>query len=160
MKIGVLSDTHSRALSKKVLDDFKTVDLIIHAGDFCSAEDLNSLKRIGRVEAVYGNMDGSGLRNILPKSQIINCESFSIGLFHGEGAPKFLLDRVKKEFKGKKVDAIIFGHSHHPMNEKIDNVLFFNPGSATDTIFAPFRSYGILDITDHIEGRIVNIDES
>ena len=160
MKIGVLSDTHSRSLSKKMLDDFKAVDLIVHAGDFCSLEDLNGLKKIGKVEAVYGNMDGSGLRNILPKSQIISCDSFSIGLFHGEGAPKFLLDRVKKEFKGKKVDAIIFGHSHQPMNEKIGNILFFNPGSATDTIFAPFRSYGILDITDHIEGRIVKIDEN
>ena len=159
MKIAVLSDTHSRSLSKKILDNFKTVDLIIHAGDFCSIEDLNELKKFGKVEAVYGNMDGSSLRNILPKSQIISCESFSIGLFHGEGAPKFLLDRVKKEFKDKKVDAIIFGHSHQPMNEKIGNVLFFNPGSATDTIFAPFCSYGILDITDHIEGRIIKIDE-
>ncbi len=159
MKIGVLSDTHSRNLSKKILNDLKTVDLIVHAGDFCSTEDLNALKKIGKVEAVYGNMDGSGLRALLPKSKIINCESFLIGLFHGEGAPKFLLDRVKQEFKGKKVDIVIFGHSHQPMNEKIGNVLFFNPGSATDTIFAPFRSYGILELTDHVEGRIIKVDD-
>ncbi|MBU1888025.1 MAG: metallophosphoesterase family protein, partial [Candidatus Omnitrophica bacterium] len=46
----------------------------------------------------------------------------------------------------QKPDIIIFGHSHVPMNEYIDGVLFFNPGSATDTVFAPYRSYGIIEI--------------
>ena len=81
-------------------------------------------------------------------------------MFHGEGAPRSLFSRVKEEFEDKKVDAIIFGHSHHTMNEKVGDILYFNPGSATDTVFAPYRSYGILEITDDIKGKIIKIDES
>jgi hypothetical protein len=66
---------------------------------------------------------------------------------------------VKREFANKKVDVVVFGHSHHPMNEKIDDVLYFNPGSATDTVFAPYRSYGILEMTNTITGRIIKLDE-
>ena len=69
------------------------------------------------------------------------------------------MECVQKEFKDKKVDVIVFGHSHHPMNEIKDGILFFNPGSATDTVFAPFRSYGVLEISDVIKGRIIKIDE-
>ncbi len=160
MKIGVLSDTHSRPLPEQLIADFKEVDLILHAGDFCSTDVLERLKKIGEVKAVYGNMDGLDLRRILPKSQIIECNGFFIGLFHGEGMPRNLLNRVKEEFKGKKVDVIVFGHSHQDMNEKIEGILFFNPGSATDTVFAPYRSYGILEIADDIKGKIIKINES
>ncbi len=110
--------------------------------------------------AVYGNMDDAPLRSLLPKSQVIECGSFAIGLFHGAGHPDHLLDCVKEEFKGQKVDAIVFGHSHQPMNEKINGILFFNPGSATDIVFAPYRSYGILNISTNIQGRIINIDDN
>ena len=33
-----------------------------------------------------------------------------------------------------------------PKNEYIEGVLFFNPGSVTDTVYAPYRSYGIIEI--------------
>jgi hypothetical protein len=160
MNIGVISDTHSRALPPQVIEDLKKMDLIIHAGDIGSKAFFDEFKRINNVKAVYGNMDDAALRSILPKSQIIDCDSFAIGLFHGAGHPDHLLDCVKQEFKNKKVDVIVFGHSHIPMNEKIDGILFFNPGSATDTVFAPYRSYGVLETGDTIKGRIINIDEA
>jgi len=159
MKIGVISDTHSRALEKNVIEDLKRMDFIIHAGDIGSKSFFDDLKKINDIKAVYGNMDDMGIRSILPRSQILPCESFSIGIFHGEGHPNHLLDCVKEEFKNKKVDVIVFGHSHHPMNEKIDGILFFNPGSATDIASAPYRSYGVLDVGNTIKGRIIKIDE-
>jgi putative phosphoesterase len=160
MNIGVISDTHSRAVSTKVLDDLRKMDFVIHAGDIGTKAFFEEFKKVNDVKAVYGNMDDGSLRSILPKSQIINCASFAIGVFHGEGHPAHLVECVKQEFKNKKVDVIVFGHSHSPMNEKIDGILFFNPGSATDTTFAPYRSYGILEINDVIKGRIIKIDEN
>ena len=157
MKIGVVSDTHSKELPKQMVDDFKKTDMIFHVGDFCSVDVLLKLEKINKVQAVYGNMDGADLRKILPKSQVVEHGKFRIGLFHGEGSERYLLDRVIQEFKNKKVDAIVFGHSHHPINESINGILFFNPGSATDTIFAPYCSYGILEIDDKIQGRIIKI---
>ena len=66
---------------------------------------------------------------------------------HGYGHPDNLVDILKNEFFSEKPDIIIFGHSHVPKNEYIDGVLFFNPGSATDTVFAPYRSYGTIEIS-------------
>ena len=160
MRIGVLSDTHSKKLPTQLVEDFFGVDLIIHAGDFCSPEDLGHLKKIAKVEAVHGNMDNPDLCRHLPRRKIVTCGKYAIGLFHGEGAPATLLPRVKAEFAKDKVAAVIFGHSHHPMNERIGDVLFFNPGSATDTVFAPYRSYGILEIDDKgIKAEIVKVKD-
>ncbi len=157
MRIGVLSDTHSRPLPKKMLNDFQTVELIIHVGDFCALADLQKLEKIQKVEAVYGNMDDPDLKDFLPQRKIINCEGFSMGLFHGKGGPRQVLDSVREEFKKDKIHMAIFGHSHQPLNEEIDGVLYFNPGSPNDTVFAPFCSYGIIQITDTIKAKIVRV---
>ncbi|MFH1360557.1 MAG: metallophosphoesterase family protein [Candidatus Omnitrophota bacterium] len=157
MKIGVVADTHSRPLPKQMLDDFLAVDLIFHVGDLCSLSSIAELKKIKDVKAVYGNMDESSVRRAIPRRDIVKLEKHSIGLFHGEGAPQNLLETVQKEFKNEHVDVVVFGHSHHPFNQVIDGVLYFNPGSPNDMIFAPYRSYGILEINDHIEGKIVKV---
>lgn len=148
MRIGVVSDTHSLELPRLMLKDFKSVDLIIHAGDFCDTADYEALAQIKEVKAVYGNMDTAAIRKLLPRRQIIKLGAFSVGLFHGEGPPKTILEKVKAEFQDDKVDMVIFGHSHQPFNQKIGNVRYFNPGSPNDTIFAPYCSYGIIEVAN------------
>ena len=158
MKLGVIADTHSRDIPRQVLEEFKKMDFIIHAGDFCSPDDLRKLAKINEVKAVYGNMDESALRKRLPRRDVIEWQGFKIGLFHGDGAPQKLLDLVKSEFKSDELDVIIFGHSHHPMNEKIGDTLFFNPGSPNDLVIAPFCSYGVLEVENkQIVGKIIKI---
>jgi len=158
MKIGVVSDTHSRAIPRQLFDDFKDVDLIIHAGDFCTQEDLKKFTSLKEVKAVYGNMDESKLCAKLPEKSIFEWNGFSIGLFHGEGPPQKVINFVKERFKKDKVDVIVFGHSHQAFNEVIDGTLYFNPGSPNDTIFAPFCSYGILKVKDRrIVGEIIKV---
>lgn len=157
MKIGVVSDTHSQELPEQMLNDFKNVDFILHAGDICSQETLAILEKIKEVKGVAGNMDNSLIRRRFEKIQIIEVEKFAIGLVHGEGPPNGLLDIVRKKFKDKKVDAIVYGHSHNPLNEVIDGVLMFNPGSPNDLVFAPYRSYGILTVAQTITGEIIKV---
>ena len=141
-----------------MLEDFKSVELIVHAGDFCSLDMLERFKSFKDFKAVHGNMDEYALRKILPRRQIFKAGAFTIGIYHGEGAPDQVLDKVKEEFKNEKVDAVIFGHSHRAFNELVGEVLYFNPGSPNDTIFAPYCSYGILDLSgDKIEGRIIKV---
>ena len=67
-------------------------------------------------------MDGYELRQILPDRDIFQANGMTIGLCHGHGPADKVLSLVKEEFKKDKVDIIIFGHSHLPMNEIIDNV--------------------------------------
>ena len=158
MNIGVISDTHSNPIPKQVLEAFKKVDFIIHAGDFCDEETLKVLKGVKEVKGVWGNMDPAKIRKIFPAKQLIPCGKFKIGLYHGEGPGLKILERVKQEFKNDKVDAVVFGHSHHPFNEKIDGVLYFNPGSPNDTISAPCCSYGILEVNEKsIMGKIIKL---
>ena len=159
MKIGVVSDTHSKGIPAQLLEELKKVDFIIHAGDFCTRRDLDTFKHLKDVKAVWGNMDDKEVRSLLPRRQIIPCGKFSIGLFHGAGAPKNILETVKNEFKDDKVDAVVFGHSHQALNQEIDGVLYFNPGSPNDTVFAPYCSYGLLEISDTIKGKIIKIKQ-
>jgi putative phosphoesterase len=160
MKIGVISDTHSLEIPKKLLNDLKSVDFIIHAGDFCTPQDLQTFRRMGEVRAVYGNMDGAQLRRLLPRRLIFEAGGVTIGVVHGCGAPQGILDIVRAEFENETVDAVVFGHSHQPFNEVIGHVLYFNPGSACDRASAPYRSYGILEIqSGKISGNIVKLKD-
>jgi putative phosphoesterase len=162
VKILVISDTHLsgsiKDIPKAIYDEARTCDLIIHAGDVINPEILKKLKAIGQVKAVYGNMDPDEIRNKLPAREIVKAGKFKIGLVHGEGAPANLVDYAKKAFKSEKLDCIIFGHSHSPLNEVVDGCLMFNPGSVTDKIFATFNSYGILETNGEIKGRIIKIN--
>lgn len=155
-----MSDTHvpvtASDLPKQIYEEIGKVDMIIHAGDFIDMKLLERLKSLKEVKAVAGNMDPKEIQNELKQKEILKIAGLKIGLIHGYGAPAELLERVKKEFEG--VDAVIFGHSHTAMNMKKDGVLYFNPGSPTDKIFASKNSYGILNINGKkIEGEIIDI---
>lgn len=162
MKIGVISDTHipdrAKEIPREVMDGLKDVDMIIHAGDLVDISVLDKLKSISKnVVAVRGNMDPDEIKKQLPEKEILKVGNHRIGVMHGNGAPNKLIELMSSVFKDDNVDVIIFGHSHYPINEKRDGVLFFNPGSVTDKVFSPYNSYGIIEVNDKIEGKIIKI---
>lgn len=160
MRILVISDTHiprtANDLPIEIYNELPNVDMIMHAGDFVEKALYDKLASIKNVIAVYGNMDSSALHNMLKPKEVIDIGGKKIGLIHGHGAPRDLQETVRREFKG--VDAIVYGHSHSAENTVKDGILFFNPGSPTDKVFAAVNSYGILEIANgKIEGRIIRI---
>jgi putative phosphoesterase len=159
MKIGVLSDTHipvsAEELPADLLKALQGADLILHAGDLVELSVLDDLRAIAPVEAVCGNMDRWDARQVLPAKRVVEAQGKRIGLIHGSGAPWSLPRRMLKEFDS--VDIIVFGHSHRPLNERRKDVLLFNPGSPTDTTFAPYPSYGVLEIGDSVRAEIVRL---
>jgi len=162
LKIVVISDTHlpERAdrLPAKLLEEIKSADMLVHAGDFVSPELFKELKSLCKnVKAVWGNMDPQEIREELTQKEIFKVGNFKIGLYHGCGAPSSMVDTLSAEFKNDKPDIIIFGHSHSALNEKRAGILFFNPGSPTDKVFAAVNTYGIIEINDNIESRIVQL---
>ena len=163
-RIGVVSDTHvpkqASQIPEKLLEQLATVDFIIHAGDFENIDALKDLRRINRVVAVSGNMDGKKVKNQLSNREILNVDHYKIGIIHGWGDPHSLPKRMLEEFKSDNVDCVIFGHSHQVYNQTVDGVLLFNPGSPTDTIFAHFKSFGILETSpEGIKGEIIKLDD-
>lgn len=159
MRILVLSDTHvprmAKDIPKAVYEEAGKCDLILHAGDITEPRVLEKLKKIKKTVAVSGNMDAPQLSLALKPREIIEAKGFRIGLTHGSGPPDGLIEKVREEFRKDKVDCIVFGHSHHAVNETLDGIIFLNPGSPTDKIFAKFNSYGIIKVSRKIEAEIV-----
>lgn len=160
MKIGVVADTHCHDIPRQLLNDFKSVDLIVHAGDFCTLAEVSIFKKLNKVVGVSGNMDDAGIRNKFPEKQIFEFEGFQFGLYHGAGPKEKVLNDVQKAFVKNKVDVVIYGHTHIALNQTIEGVLYFNPGSPNDLVIAPYCSYGILEIkSGKIVGKIVKIKD-
>jgi len=159
MIIGVLSDTHSLNIPAPVIERFKKVDLIIHAGDMCDLPTLKLLKKMAPVKAVQGNMDELALKKELPLKEIITCGHVKIGVTHGHiGDSREALKNACACFKDDKMDVVIFGHSHLAMSEQKGQTLYFNPGSPNDVVKARFFSYGLISIEgDKIKAEIVKI---
>lgn len=161
MRIGVISDTHipdrCEHVPKAAIEAFKSVDMIVHAGDIVNLAALDELKSVcPKVVAVAGNMDSQSVVKKFPVKEIFEVSGFKIGLMHGYGPPAQLIGLLKDAFKFDKPDVVIFGHSHEAMNKYVDGVLFFNPGSASDS-FSGEVSYGIIEINGKINAKIIKI---
>jgi len=162
LRIVAIADTHisdrSGKLPEKLLAEIKRADALIHAGDFVDLKLLNELKSIcSNLWAVRGNMDSAEIASKLPEKEIIKVGKFKVGIMHGFGAPDKIVDALLKTFEKDKPDLIVFGHSHKALNEKNGGIIMFNPGSPTDTFFAPYNSYGIIEINDTIKTEIVKL---
>jgi len=160
-RIGVISDTHLIAhdpsLEELAARHFQCMDFIVHAGDMVTLDVIETLTMLGhQVVAVCGNMDSTEVRSSYPVSRTISVEDASIGIIHGWGSPNGIRQRIRSSFTG--VDAIIYGHTHHPFSGMEAGIFFFNPGSPTDSRFTSGRSIGIMEVKGKtITGAIVKI---
>jgi uncharacterized protein len=161
MRIAVLSDTHMPAncnsLPEALVEALNGSDLIIHAGDFTESFVVDALKGIAPVECVAGNMDSNIIKKQFPEKKIIQLGKFKIGIIHGYGAPDNIVNYAREMFAGNTLDCVIYGHSHIPSIEYIDETIYFCPGSPTDKVFAPYNSFGVLEINDIITPKIIRL---
>jgi putative phosphoesterase len=151
--LAVISDTHlprgKRALPEACVARLRAADLILHAGDFVTAEVLADLRALGpAVEAVHGNVDDAQVRHLLPSARVVTVGGARIAMVHDGGAAAGRLQRMRRRFDG--VDAVIFGHSHIPLHERDEATGFqiFNPGSPTDRRRQPGHTMGQADVAD------------
>lgn len=120
--VGVISDTHG-LLRPEAVDALRGVELILHAGDVGKPEVLDELRRLAPTFVVRGNVDHGDWASQLPVSEIVEVGGRSFYMLHDIG--ELDLDPPTAGFA-----AVIFGHSHQPLIETRDGVLFLNPGSA------------------------------
>lgn len=160
MKIGVLSDTHVptivRALPPALFEVFKGVDLILHAGDIVELSVLEELRAVAPVEAVAGNMDDTRAQLSLPSKKVLRLGGYAVGLIHGKFKIDIQREMIRKEFDA--VDVIVYGHSHAPFWGKVGDVYFLNPGSPTDTRYAPYNSVALLELGAEPRAEIIRIE--
>lgn len=122
MKIGVISDTHG-LLRPEAVDALAGSDLILHAGDIGRSEVLEGLETIAPVIAVRGNNDQDPWAASIPEHRTVAIEGASLYLLH-------ILRDLPIDPTTAGIQVVISGHSHKPLVEERNGVLFLNPGSA------------------------------
>ena len=164
MNIVVISDTHlpkrNKGLPTRLLEQLKDADLIIHAGDWTTIDVYKELQSYARVEGVYGNVDGQEIIELLPLKKMVEVNGYKIGITHGHGKGKTTEKRAIAAFEGEKVDCIIFGHSHIPVNRYEGDILIFNPGSPTEKRRQKQYSFGVFSVSDKIVAELIYFDEA
>lgn len=150
--MGVISDTHG-LMREEALAALRGSDLIIHAGDIGSPEVLTQLRRIAPTYAVRGNNDREGWASSLPETDVVEIGSHHVYLLHDLA----LLD-IDPAAAG--FAAVISGHSHKPLVDRRDGVLYVNPGSAGPRRFKLPIAVARLDVSDEgLEAGIVELLE-
>lgn len=143
MKIGVISDTHGY-LDPRVEKLFAGVNHILHAGDIGYASIILELQFIAPVTAVLGNTDGDpGFR--LTEVIALADKKF---LVHHIVNPWARSETVDKSIVKELPDVVVFGHTHKPLAETVDGILFLNPGYAGKPRFGADRSVAILHLDE------------
>ena len=130
-RIGLLSDTHG-LLDKRVLEHFKDVDEIWHAGDIGSFELLQTLRQFKPTRAVFGNMDSGDVRYSLSEFYRFRVEDVNVLLTHIGGYPGHYNPWLIPLFRKEPPDLFVCGHSHI-LKVQYDSQFKFltmNPGAA------------------------------
>jgi putative phosphoesterase len=116
-------------------------DVVFHAGDWVSAELLDSLTaKAARLVACWGNNDGPVLRSRLPERADALLEGLRFTVVHETGAAAGREARMSRRYPD--TDVLIFGHSHIPWDTTTSTGLrLLNPGSPTDRRRQPSCTY-------------------
>jgi len=122
IRIGLISDTHG-LLRAEALSALAGVEHIIHAGDIGSAEVLTQLGKIAPVTAVRGNNDKDAWAKKIAEAEVVQLGGQSIYVLHD-------LSELDLDPAAAGFSVVVTGHSHKPLVQQRDGVLFVNPGSA------------------------------
>jgi uncharacterized protein len=151
INVGIISDTHG-LLRKEAIEALSGVDQIIHAGDIGKPEILDKLAEIAPVAAVRGNNDQDEWAAEIPESRFIRIGKLTIFLIHD-------LKEINFDLREANVDIVIAGHSHRPLIETCEDLMFINPGSAGPRRFKLPISIALLEIGNGIPtARIIQLD--
>ena len=158
MKILIVSDTHRRDGNlRAIIEKQSPFDMLIHLGDTEGSEIyfkewVNNDNCV--IHVVRGNNDFFSQTD---KEKEISIGKYRVFLTHGHMyGVSFELETIKEEARARKVDIVMFGHTHKPLVDKRGRTLFLNPG----TVGKGLRpTYGILTVEgDRIDGRTVFLD--
>lgn len=130
-KILLLSDTHAHWDSR--FEKYaQGCDEIWHVGDFGSLEIAQRLQAIAPLRAVYGNIDGTDIRQSYPEVLRFRCEEVEVLMKHIGGYPGKYDRSIRSLILSNPPQLFITGHSHilKVMMDRNLNCLHINPGAA------------------------------
>ncbi len=151
MKIGLIADTHG-LLRPQALAALQGVDHLIHAGDIGGPQILAELERIAPLSVVRGNNDSDAWADAIPESLTLRFGAISLYVLHD-------LKKLAIDPKAEGIDVAIAGHSHKPLHDERDGVLYLNPGSAGPRRFKLPISVALLRIDgDTVRFELITLE--
>ena len=151
MRVVVLSDTHAprrwKACPPRVAEHLRGADLILHAGDVCTASVLTELADYAPVTAVVGNNDEPDVADWgAAETAELDLGGLRVAMIHDSGPASGRMRRLRLRFPSANL--VVFGHSHIPMDVAEPGLRIFNPGSPTDRRRQPHGTLGLLTVED------------
>lgn len=138
-RIGLISDTHN-LVRPEALARLAGCDAIVHAGDICERAVLDALAALAPLTVVRGNNDTGAWAHALPVHTTLTIQQVTILVVHD-------IADVTDDLLRDDIGVVVTGHSHKPLVDTRDGLLFVNPGSAGPRRFKLPVSVGMLEIT-------------
>ena len=150
IRVGLISDTHG-LIREEALRALAGCAHIIHAGDIVTPAILDLLRKIAPLTAVRGNNDRGDWAKSLPEFEVVELGPVLVYVRHD-------LAELDIDPAAAGLRVVVCGHSHKPVVETRDGVLYVNPGSAGPRRFKLPIAVGELVIEgDNVEARIVEL---
>ena len=128
MKVLIVSDTHGRnSAYLDLLEQSEKMDMVIHCGDVEGSEYLISESAGCKTVIVQGNND---YFSDLPREAVVKLGKYKALVTHGH--PYYVnmgYDHLVREAKKRKMDMVIYGHTHRPVITEENGIKVLNPGS-------------------------------
>ena len=158
-RIGILTDTHG-TFDETLMNFFREVDEIWHAGDIGSIELAARIAAFKPLKAVSGNIDGGMTRRGDPAVQAVECERVQVLMTHIGGYPRHYDPRAVQKIQSVHPKLFIAGHSHilKVIYDPVYDLLHVNPGAAGEFGFHKVRTAVRLTI-DGAEMRDMEVGE-
>lgn len=153
MRILIVSDTHRKHTNLElVLEKTGHPDLLIHLGDAEGAEDYIEAIADCPVEIIAGNND---FFSHLEREEELQIGKYKVFLTHGHYYYVSVgIEHLCQEGKARGADIVMFGHTHRPCIEFVDDLVVLNPGSLSYPRQEGRRpSYILMEIDDRGEAH-------
>jgi uncharacterized protein len=150
VRIGVISDTHG-LLRPEALAQLAGCDHIIHGGDIGGEDILDQLRAIAPLTVVRGNNDRGPWATAVPESARIDIAGVTLFAVHD-------IATMGLDPAAEGIDVVVTGHSHKPLAERRNGVLYLNPGSAGPRRFSLPISLAHLTVdAGQVSARIIEL---
>jgi putative phosphoesterase len=150
LRVGLISDTHG-LLRPDARAFLIGCDYIVHGGDIGEPRILDELAVIAPLIAVRGNNDTQPWAAHLPLTEMIRVGNVFVYVIHD-------LAELDIDPTAAGVRVVVSGHSHKPMIEERDGVLYVNPGSAGPRRFKLPISVGQITVSgSSVKAQLVDL---
>ncbi len=150
LRVGLISDTHG-LLRPEARAFLVGCDYIVHGGDVGGVEILDELAAVAPLIAVRGNNDTGPWAMRLPVTELIRMGDVFVYVIHN-------LEELDIDPCAAGVRVVISGHSHRPMVEEREGILYVNPGSCGPRRFKLPISVGEIIVSGNgLQARIVDL---